>query len=41
MKTRLDNYVIDCTDAIYVKNETELSWPIRPSLVYDENQTKQ
>ena len=24
-KTKLDNYVIDRTDAIYAKNETELS----------------
>ena len=39
MKIRQDNYVIDRIDEVYVKNEIELSWSIKPSLVYNKNQT--
>ena len=38
MKTKQDNDVIDCIDAIYEENETQLLWPIRLRTVYDENQ---
>ena len=41
MKTRHDNNVIDRIGAIYAENETELSWPIRPDAVYEENQMGQ
>ena len=41
MKTKEDNDVIDRIGAIYAENETELSWPIRLSVVYDKNQTRQ
>ena len=34
MKTRYENYVTDCIDAIHIKNETKLPCPI-----CDENQT--
>ena len=27
-KTRHDNNVIECTYAVYAKNDIELSWPI-------------
>ena len=37
MKTRYDNYVIDCTNMVYAENETELLWSIKLSMVYDEN----
>ena len=36
-KTRQDNYVIDCKDAIYAKNEIELSWLIELRTICDEN----
>ena len=39
MKIRQDNYVIDRIDEVYVKNEIELSWSIKPNLVYNKNQT--
>ena len=35
MKTRLDNDVTRSTNVVYIKNETELSWLIKPSVVYD------
>ena len=35
-KTRYENYVTYRIDALYVKNETELSWPIRSGMVYHE-----
>ena len=38
MKIRLINDVTNRIGAIYVENETELSWPIGPSAVYDKNQ---
>ena len=41
MKTKQDNDVIDGTGATYTKNQTKLSWPIKPAGVYDEIQTKQ
>lgn len=37
METRQDNYVTDCTDAVFVQNETKLSWLIKPIVVCDEN----
>ena len=36
-KTRQDNDMTDCIGTIYVENETELSWPIKLGVVYDEN----
>ena len=33
--------MIDCTDAIFVENKTELSWLIRHVIVCDKNQTRQ
>lgn len=30
--------MIDCTCTIYAENETELSWPMGLSVVYEENQ---
>ena len=30
----------DCIDAVYAKNETELSWSIKPDLVYVKTQTE-
>ena len=39
-KTRQDNDVIDCKDAVYVKNNTKLLCVIRSGVVYDKNQTK-
>lgn len=36
-KTRQDNYVIDCKDAIYAKNEIELLWLIELRTICDEN----
>lgn len=41
MKTKLDNNVTNCTDAIYIKNETKLSWPIELGVISDANQTRQ
>ena len=40
MKIREDNYVTNRTNAIYVENEIELSWPIKSGLVSDKNQTR-
>ena len=34
-KTRQDNDMIDSIGAIYVENEIELSWLIRPGIVYE------
>ena len=36
-KTRQDNYVTNCIDAVYTENEIDLSWPIKPCLVSDKN----
>ena len=41
MKTKQYYVVIDHTGAVYTKNETELSWPIRLSVIRDENQIEQ
>ena len=41
MKTRQDNNVIDRISAIYAKNDNDLLWPIKPSVVYDENKRGQ
>ena len=38
---RKDNNMIDCTDAVYVKNEIELSWLIRQRVVYDKKEIAQ
>lgn len=38
MKTRQDNSMIDRTGAIYAKNNTELSRPIRSGAGCDKNQ---
>lgn len=37
MKTREDNEVTDRTGTVYVKNDIELSWLIRPDVGSDEN----
>ena len=37
MKTREDNEVTDRTGIVYVKNDIELSWLIRPDVDSDEN----
>lgn len=31
----------DRIDVVFIENETELLWPIRLSMVYDENKTGQ
>ena len=36
-----DKDVIDCTNAVYVENETELPYLIGPGVIYDKNQTTQ
>ena len=36
-----DNDVTDHIDVVYTKNKTEFPWPIRPSVVNEENQTGQ
>ena len=36
-KTIYKNYVIDYTDVVYVKNETELLWLIESGIVYHKN----
>ena len=41
MKTIKDNHVTDRTGEVYTENKMKLSWPIGPSVVYDENQTTQ
>ena len=37
IKSREDNDVIDCIGLLYVKNETELLWPIQQGTFYDED----
>ena len=39
-KIRQDNYVTDRIDEVYAENEIKLSWSIKSSLVYNENQTR-
>lgn len=39
MKPMQENDVTDSTNAVHVKNEINLSWPIEPGTVCDENQT--
>lgn len=39
MKTRHDNDLTDHIGLIYAKTKNELSGPIGPSVVYDENHT--
>ena len=39
MKPMQENDVTDSTNAVHVKNEINLSWPIEPGAVCDENQT--
>lgn len=36
-KTRQDKYMSNLTGAAYVENETEFSWSIIPSVIYNEN----
>lgn len=37
MKIRQENDVIHHIGAIYTKNKAKLSWPIKLSVIYDEN----
>ena len=37
MKNRQNNDMTDHIGAIYVENEIELSWSVKPSAVYDRN----
>lgn len=37
MKTRQDNDVIDHNGVVYANNKIDLSWLIRPNVVYDKN----
>ena len=37
METKQDNDMIDCTGAVYVKNDTELSWPIKLGAICAKN----
>ena len=37
MKTKHDNDVINFTSVVYIENDMELSWSIRPSAIYDKN----
>ena len=37
METIQDNDMIDCTGAVYVKNDTELSWPIKLGAICAKN----
>ena len=41
MKTKQDNDVTDCTNAIYVENEIELWWSIRSSMICEKNLIEQ
>lgn len=36
-KTRLDNNVIDCTNAVSIENETKLPSLIKPGVVYEKS----
>ena len=36
-KTKEDNDVSDHIGVVYIKNDIELSWPIRLGVVLDEN----
>ena len=40
-KTNQDNDLTDHTGAIYAKNKTEFSWPIRSGADFGENQIRQ
>ena len=40
-KTRQEHYMSDRTGAVYVENETELSWSIKSGAICDKNQTRQ
>ena len=37
MKNRQDNDLVDLIGAVYAKNKIELSWPIKPGVICDEN----
>ena len=41
MKTKLNNDTTDCTGAVYIKNDSKLSWPIKLGVNCDENQIGQ
>ena len=40
MKTKQDNDMIDCIGAVYNGNDIEQLEPIRPDVIFDENQTR-
>lgn len=37
MKTRQDNDMTNHTGVVYIENDNELSRPIRPATIYNEN----
>ena len=41
MKTKQENDVINCIGVVYAEKNTELSWLIRPGVIYYENLTRQ
>ena len=41
MKTRQDNNMTYHTGMVYIENDTELLWLIRPGVGCDEDQTRQ
>ena len=41
MNTIEDNNMANCTGVVYNENNTELLWPIRLGVDYDENQIEQ
>ena len=41
MKSRQENNMINHIVAVYVKNDTKLSWPIKSGEIYNENQIGQ
>ena len=36
MKTKQDNKLTDCIDALYVKNDSKLLWPIGSDALCDD-----
>lgn len=36
-KTKKSNDMADLTNAVYTKKGNELSWPIEPGVIFDEN----
>ena len=41
IKTKQDNNITDHIGMVYADTETELSVPIWPTMIYDENHTEQ